>query len=123
MVRCSRCGHTMKWSIIGIQPCQNCGQFLIMPDLDVARALGIFDVDYVPPYIWTVRQDEAVLIFDGLQLLMDVFQHHLADHTSHNAPDELVGSLSGSYVYAKMTRDKFLKIVPDLLPVLKERDG
>jgi hypothetical protein len=68
--------------------------------------------DGVPqPYHWELDSSEVVLLFDGLDCLMDTFQQAL---TQKNMDDTVLESLSGSYVFAKMTRAKFRSLVPDM---------
>jgi len=111
MIRCPSCGHTNRWSPIAIQPCRHCGTFLVMPDEATAKSAGLFEgVD--PPYTWEVTAPEVTLIFDGLDCLMEGFKMML--RTTENANPQLSDMLSGSYVFAKMTRQRLWKVVPDL---------
>jgi hypothetical protein len=110
MIRCPACGQMNRWSVVGIQPCTFCGRFLIMPDEAEARERGLFD-GVMQPYHWEVRPDEVVLIFDAIDCLMQSFQESLAQG---NMNDEMVGALSGSYMFAKLTRQKLRALVPDM---------
>jgi len=116
MVRCPRCGHMVKWSAIPIQPCTHCGQFIVMPTRDEARLRGILD-GVLQPYNWELDQPEVALIFDGLDCLMDTFQQGLQGHNN----DEAVEALSGSYVFAKMTRARLRALVPDMQEEVEKR--
>lgn len=111
MVRCPTCGYMVRWSVIPIQPCGHCGMFNIMPTEQEARERGMFD-GVIQPYIWEVSQSEVVLILDALETLKDVFQQALI---AGNMNDEIRGGLTGSFLFARMTRDRLRKLAPDLM--------
>jgi len=83
--------------------------FIIMPDEQEAINRGIF-TGVVQPYHWEVRSDEVVLLLDGLECLMKGFQEALEADVNNT----MLEALSGSYVFAKMTRQKFRVLVPDM---------
>lgn len=82
---------------------------MIMPDEQTARNIGTFH-DVTPPYVWEIREDEVFLLLDALEALMQKFQSRLQQKTT----EEETEALSGSFVYAKMTRTKLLNLVPDI---------
>jgi hypothetical protein len=82
---------------------------MIMPDEQAARNIGTFH-GVTPPYVWEIREDEVFLLLDALEALMQKFQERLQEKVN----DEQLEALSGSFVYAKMTRQKLLGLVPDI---------
>jgi hypothetical protein len=110
MVRCIYCGHLNGWSSKAIVPCTHCGRPQVMPDEQTARVTGVLE-GLTPPYLWVLRQDEVVLLLDGLESLMESFSQMLA---GGNLNEEVYNALVGSYTYTKMTRTRLRQLAPDL---------
>jgi len=116
LIRCPNCGHMVRWSRVAIKPCDFCHEFLVMPDEATAVNSGVF-TGVIQPYHWSVDEPEAILILDGLEALMDNFQLALQGEVN----DEALEALSGSFVYAKQTRNRLRNLVPDLHSQVEKR--
>ena len=110
MIRCVHCGHLLQWSPQAIVACGNCEKLVIMPDEQTARVMGVF-AGVIPPYVWTLRQDEVFVLLDGLECLMATFAEALQQGESDQGA---YTALVGSYAFAKMTRQRLLGMVPDV---------
>ena len=118
MVRCFACGKLVKWSSVALVPCPHCGAFLVMPSEQDARNKGYF-VGVTPPYVWELREDEIFLLIDALKALMKEFQKAIPQAENK----EVFEALTGSFVYARMTRKKLLDLVPDIKDQIESVDG
>jgi hypothetical protein len=110
VVRCIWCGHLAEWCSTPIVGCPNCQKPMIMPDEQTARVNGVF-AGVTPEYLWFLRQDEVIVLMDGLESLMEGYKEALQQG---NMNQDMFNALTGSYTYVKMTRMKFLELAPDV---------
>lgn len=109
MIRCPKCGHLFRWSRDLLIQCGQCGFYCVMPTQEEAKKAGWLD-GVAPPYFWEIDQNEAILVLDALDEMMDRMQALLQRTTD----EEEIGSFSGTFLFAKMTRNRLRALCPDL---------